>query len=64
VRWDREKDVWEGNVVIMDGKEAEKHERECLKGGKALVEVWGVEVVELVKRKEEEARKVVAYRRG
>jgi len=56
--------VWEGNVVIMDGKEAEKHERECLKGGKSVEEVWGQEVVELVKRKEEEARRVVAYRRG
>ena len=54
----------EDNVVIMGVKEGERHERECLVEGKGLEEVWGKEVVELVRRKGEEARKIVAYRRG
>lgn len=64
VRWDKGDDLWEGNVVIMSIKEAEKHEKECLRGDSGVEEVWGKDVVDLVKRKSEEARRVVAYRRG
>lgn len=64
LRWDREKEISEENIVILGMKEGEKHENECLVGGKGLEEVWGREVVKLIKRKSEEARKIVAYRRG
>ncbi len=64
VRWDREKEVSEDNVVILSGKDAETHERKCLVEGKKLEEVWGKEVVDSIRRKSEEARRIVAYRRG
>jgi hypothetical protein len=64
VRWEREREVSEDNLVIMSGKDGERHEEECLVGGKGVEEVWGKEVVQLVKRKSEEARRIVAYRRG
>ena len=64
MRWDREKEITEDNLVILSNKDAERHERECLVAGNGLEEVWGSEVVALVRRKSEEARKVVAYRRG
>ena len=64
VRWDGNKGLSEDNLVIMSTKDAEKHEKECLVGERGLEEVWGSEVVELVRRKSVEARKIVAYRRG
>ena len=64
VRWDGNKGLSEDNVVIMSTKDAERHEKECLIGARGLEEVWGSEMVDLVKRKSEEARKIVAYRRG
>ncbi|ORY22027.1 putative mitochondrion protein [Naematelia encephala] len=64
VRWDREKELLEDNVVIMAANDADKHTKECLEGGKSLEEVWGDEVVKIVKRKSEEARKIMLWRRG
>lgn len=63
VRWDLGREISVDNVVIVGPKEAEKHERECLIGGKSPVEVWGKEVVDMVERRFAEARKVMLYRR-
>lgn len=51
-------------MVILGSKEMERHEKECLVGGKGLEEVWGREVVDLMERKREEARRVIIWRRG
>ena len=63
MRWDIRRDVSIDNVVIIGPKEAEKHEKECLIGGQGLEDVWGKDVVDMVGRRSEEARQVLAYRR-
>jgi hypothetical protein len=63
VRWDPTRELTVDNIVIVSPKDAEKHEKECLIGGKDPVDVWGQEVVEIVRRRQEETRKVMAYRR-
>lgn len=63
VRWDPKRELGVDNIVIMAAKDAEKHEQECLKGGKDAVDVWGAEAVSMVNRRVVEARKVLAYRR-
>ncbi|WWD18741.1 hypothetical protein CI109_103195 [Kwoniella shandongensis] len=64
IRWDKEKDLSEDNLVVMSNKDVEKHVRECLQGGKSMKEVWGDDNVEFIRRKSEEARKIMAWRRG
>lgn len=64
IRWEGDQEVSPGNVVIMDPKNADKHEAEVLKGGKKVVDVWGREVVEFVNRKQAEAAAIMRYRRG
>lgn len=64
VRWDRNRELEDDNVVILGQAEAEKHEKECLIGGKGLEEVWGKEIVGIVERRSEEARRVRSWRRG
>lgn len=63
MRWTMMRPLTVDNVVIVGPKDAETHEKECLKGGKDPVDVWGSEVVDLVERRFAEARKVLAYRR-
>ena len=50
------------NLVVMDRPEAEKHEKEVLKGGKSPEEVWGKETVELVRKRKELERLSSDYR--
>ncbi|KAK8858850.1 hypothetical protein IAR55_003080 [Kwoniella newhampshirensis] len=64
IRWDRNKELAEDNMVVMNNKDVERHVKECLEGGKSVEEVWKKEDVEFVKRKSEEARKTMAWRRG
>jgi hypothetical protein len=64
VRWEMGRDLTDDNIVIMGHKEAARHEKECLIGGKSVDEVWGQEAVEWVKRRGDEARRVAVYRRG
>nr|ODN91594.1 mitochondrial protein [Cryptococcus depauperatus CBS 7855] len=64
IRWDRSKELSFDNLVVMGNKEADKHMSECLVGGKPLEQVWGEEVVDLIKKKSEEARNIMAWRRG
>lgn len=64
MRWRKEEPVSPTNVVVMDAKSADKHEMEVLKGGKSVEEVWSTEAVEFVKRKSEEAARILRYRRG
>lgn len=63
IRWDRSKELLEDNVAIMTLMDAKKHEAECLKGGQSLEEVWGKEQCEVVRKRHEEARRVITYRR-
>jgi hypothetical protein len=63
VRWDRARELAEDNIVVMSAKDATIHEKECLKEGRGLVDVWGGEAVDLVKRKSDEARRTMIYRR-
>jgi hypothetical protein len=64
VRWDRERALTADNVVIMDQASTSKHLKECLEGGKGVEEVWGREAAAFIEKKSEEARRVMAYRRG
>ena len=64
VRWDKGRELLEDNVVIMNVNDAKKHEEECLIEGKSVQEVWGEEKVAQVRRKHDEARNVMAYRRS
>jgi hypothetical protein len=63
VRWDPSRELGVDNVVVLSVKDAEKHEKECLKERKDPADVWGRNVVDLVERRFTEARKVLAYRR-
>jgi hypothetical protein len=63
-RWDKARELTVDNVVIMDAKSAERHERECLKEGKPVEEVWGAEAVTSVNKKSAEARRVMEYRQS
>lgn len=58
VRWDPAAPLVLENCVAMEHGEAERHVRECYEGGKRPEEVWGEEVVQVVRRRAEEVRKV------
>jgi hypothetical protein len=64
IRWDRDQPLAVDNLVILSHKDAVKHEKEHLVGGKPLVEVWGQDSVDIAKRRNEETRRAVIYRRG
>lgn len=64
VRWEKKKPLTVDNVVIMDMKSAEKHERECLKGDQTVEDVWGKEALAFITRKSVEARRVMEYTRN
>ncbi|OWT35798.1 mitochondrial protein [Cryptococcus neoformans] len=64
IRWQKDQDLSADNLVVMGNKDAEKHMKECLIGDKDVREVWGDEIVEFIKRKSDEARKTIAWRRG
>ncbi|ORX37153.1 hypothetical protein BD324DRAFT_579869 [Kockovaella imperatae] len=63
VRWNKDRELTEDNLVMLSMKDAERHETEHLKGGKTLDEVWGDEVVQFVQRKSAEVRRILAYQR-
>lgn len=63
IRWDGALDVREDNLVVMSTQDAARHERECLVGGKAVRDVWGEEAVEHIRKKSEEIRRILLYRR-
>lgn len=63
-RWRKEEPVSATNVVVMDNKSADIHEKEVLKGDRKVEEVWSAEACEFVKRKSEEAARILRYRRG
>jgi tRNA threonylcarbamoyladenosine dehydratase len=50
------------NCVIMSQDQADKHEKECLVGGKSVEEVWGEETVRAIGKRLQEARKVAEWR--
>ncbi|WVR06594.1 hypothetical protein IAU60_003626 [Kwoniella sp. DSM 27419] len=64
IRWDPTKELSEENLVVMSPKAVSRHEKECLMEGKGLVDMYGEDTIERVKRKSLEARKVMAWRRG
>ncbi|EJU01119.1 ubiquitin-protein ligase molybdopterin-converting factor [Dacryopinax primogenitus] len=61
VRWDPSLPLTVDNVAVFSSEEANRHEREVLKGGKSGEEVWGKEMEEIMSRRGEEARE---WRRG
>ncbi|KAI8989182.1 hypothetical protein BD414DRAFT_571824 [Trametes punicea] len=61
VRWDPSAPLSLENCVAFEFADAERHLKECLLEKKRPEEVWGEEVVEVVKRRQEEARKVVEW---
>lgn len=64
VQWDPRVPLTADNMAILSDKDARKHEKECQIEGKSLEEVWGTDAVEMAKRRNEETRKCLAYRRG
>lgn len=64
IRWDRSLPCTSDNLVILTSKDADKHEKEHLIGGKDLVELWGQDAVDIAARRNAEARRYVIYRRG
>lgn len=63
VRWDKHRDLTPDNVVVMDQKEADRHMDECLKGEKTPEEVWGKEACDYIRKKSEECKRILQYRR-
>ncbi|KZT26172.1 ubiquitin-protein ligase molybdopterin-converting factor [Neolentinus lepideus HHB14362 ss-1] len=58
VRWDPNEPVTLENVVVMEGKEADHHMRECWDLQRRPGEVWGEHVEGIVRRRAEEVRRV------
>ncbi|KAI0372425.1 ubiquitin-protein ligase molybdopterin-converting factor [Pilatotrama ljubarskyi] len=61
VRWDPTEPLSLMNCVAFEFTDAEKHLKECLLEKKRPEEVWGEEVAEVVRRRREEARRVVEW---
>lgn len=61
VRWDPAAPLSLENCAAFEYADAERHLQECLLGGKRPEEVWDADVVEVVRRRREEARKVVEW---
>ncbi|CDO72129.1 hypothetical protein BN946_scf184962.g72 [Trametes cinnabarina] len=61
VRWDPDRPLSLQNCVVFEFADAEKHLKECLLEKKRPEDVWGEDVVEVVERRQEEARKVVEW---
>lgn len=64
VHWDRDLPLTADNLAILSHKEAIKHEKEHQVEGKSLVEMYGQDAVDIVKRRNEETRRVMVWRRG
>ena len=58
VRWDPAKPLSLENCIVLEHADAEKHAAECYVGGKRPEDVWGPEVVEAVRRRADEMRRV------
>ncbi|KAI0827464.1 hypothetical protein BC628DRAFT_1418556 [Trametes gibbosa] len=61
VRWDPSIPLSLTNCVAFEFADAEKHLKECLLEKNRPEDVWGEDVVEVVRRRTEEARKVVEW---
>ncbi|RPD61758.1 ubiquitin-protein ligase molybdopterin-converting factor [Lentinus tigrinus ALCF2SS1-7] len=61
VRWDPEAPLSLENCVAFEFADAEKHLHDVLLEKKRPEEVWGAEVAEVVRRRREEARKVIEW---
>lgn len=64
IRWNRDVPLTPDNLVILSHSDAIKHEKEHLIGGKSLVELWGQDSVDFARRRNDETRRGVAYRRS
>lgn len=62
VRWDFSQPLSLENCVVMEFADAERHVRECFVASegakKTSEELWGVEACAIVRRRQEEVRKV------
>ena len=61
VRWDPDAPLSLENCVAFEFADAERHLKECLLERKRPEDVWGADVVDVVRRRQEEARKVVQW---
>ncbi|KAH9848520.1 hypothetical protein C2E23DRAFT_843286 [Lenzites betulinus] len=61
VRWDPSQPLSLTNCVAFEIADAERHLKECLLEKKRPEDVWGEEVAEVVRRRTEEARKIVEW---
>ncbi|KAH8930707.1 hypothetical protein BT69DRAFT_1234879 [Atractiella rhizophila] len=57
LRWDVGQPLSWSNLVLLERNEAEKHEKEHYKAGLPLEHVWGVEIVDRVRRRLEEEKR-------
>lgn len=64
VQWDPSRPLAVDNVIIMDVKGANKHEKEVQIGGKKLEEVYTKDQIDIANRRCAEARKYMIWRRG
>lgn len=55
-------EVQVGNLVVMDRQEAEKHEKEVLRGGRSAEEVWGAQTCEFVQQRRDLEKFHAGYR--
>ncbi len=61
VRWDPEVPLSLENCAAFEFADAERHLREVLLERKRPEELWGEEVAEVMRRRREEARKVIEW---
>jgi hypothetical protein len=59
VRWDLTKELSVENCVVMERQECERHLNECIGGGKEPGAVWGEDAAAVVRRRQEEIRRVM-----
>lgn len=57
VRWDAKQPLALDNCVVLEHKDAEKH-ADAIKNGSGPEELWGKEVIDVVKRRQDEVRKL------
>ena len=61
VRWDPAAPLALANCIALEVADADRHVQECLLAKRAPEEVWEKEMVEVVRRRQEEVRRVVEW---
>jgi hypothetical protein len=61
VRWNPLEDLSAENCVVMEHRECDKHLKECFENGRAPLDVWGAEVAEIVRSRQESIRQALNW---